>query len=338
MIKFCDVKKVVLHFVGNKFNGEGVRISNEYLDFSPVKKDLVALVSSAFDTKELYTFKQGEGKENKMYSYTQQVFDNPNDLLRQSVYMAKALYEQGNSGKVLPGELWVLYVENISFKGESVSGIILLKTEKKEKNVILKPTSDGFEVASVETFSLQKADKGCLILNTEVGSEYVVSCFNKNSKSGDIKYWVSDFLQLEPCQTAFHQTKTLLKVCGNFLKSQTADLSKKDKALLVSKIKNVMRSSDTISLEEFAQEAYGEVYGKKFIEYARSQEDAYQLPLKPLSLEPKMGQAKTAFPKTTIHLDSNFDITIFGGEGYVVKGKDEESGLNYYTLYFEKER
>lgn len=95
---------------------------------------------------------------------------------------------------------------------------------------------------------------------------------------------------------------------------------------------------NAIPLEEFAQEAYGEVYGKKFIEYARSQEDAYQLPLKPLSLEPKMGQAKTAFPKTTIHLDSNFDITIFGGEGYVVKGKDEESGLNYYTLYFEKER
>ena len=92
---------------------------------------------------------------------------------------------------------------------------------------------------------------------------------------------------------------------------------------------------NAILLEEFAQEAYGEVYGKKFIE---SQEDAYQLPLKILSLEPKMGQAKTAFPKTTIHLDSNFDITIFGGEGYVVKGKDEESGLNYYTLYFEKER
>lgn len=95
---------------------------------------------------------------------------------------------------------------------------------------------------------------------------------------------------------------------------------------------------NAIPLEVFAQEAYGEVYGKKFIEYARSQENAYQLPLKPLSLEPKMGQAKTAFPKTTIHLDSNFDITIFGGEGYVVKGKDEESRLNYYTLYFEKER
>lgn len=338
MIKFGDIKSVVLHFVGNKFNGEGVRISNEYLDFSPVKKDLVALVSSAFDTKELYTFKQGDGKENKMFSYVQLVFDNPKDLLRQSVYMAKALYEQGNSGKVLPGELWVLFVENVSFKGKSVPGIILLKTEKKEKNVMLKPTSDGFEVESVETFSLRKADKGCLILNAGGDTEYVVSCFNKSSKAGDMKYWVNDFLQLEPCQTAFHQTKTLLKVCGNFLKSQTTDMGKKDKALLVSKIKTVMRSSESITLEEFAQEAYGEVYGKKFIEYARSQENAYQLPQKPLSLEPKMGQAKTAFPKTTIHLDSNFDITIFGGEGYVVKGKDDESGLNFYTLYFEKER
>lgn len=49
---------------------------------------------------------------------------------------------------------------------------------------------------------------------------------------------------------------------------------------------------NAIPLEVFAQEAYGEVYGKKFIEYARSQENAYQLPLKPLSLEPKMGKQK----------------------------------------------
>lgn len=338
MIKFANIKNVVLHFVGNKFNGEGVKISNEYLDFSPVKKDLVALFSSAFDAKDLYSFKSKEMKENIMLSYALKVFENPDALLKQSVYMAKALYDQGNSTKVMPGELWVLLVENVSFNGELVPGIILLKTEKKEKNVILKSTSDGFEVESVETFSLRKADKGCLILNTEDGKQCIATCFCKSNKGSDFKYWVNDFLQLEPSQTAFHQTKTLLKVCGNFLKTQTTDMSKKDKALLVSKIKSVMRSKENTSLKEFAKEAYGEEYGKKFIEYAQSQEDVYQLPHKSLSLETKMGQAKTAFPKTTIHLDSNFDITIFGGEGYVVRGKDEDSGLNYYMLYYEKER
>lgn len=45
MIKFGKIKSVVLHFVGNKFNGEGVKISNECLNFAPVKKDLAALVS-----------------------------------------------------------------------------------------------------------------------------------------------------------------------------------------------------------------------------------------------------------------------------------------------------
>ena len=115
-------------------------------------------------------------------------------------------------------------------------------------------------------------------------------------------------------------------------------MNKKDKALLVSKIKTIMRTKESISLEEFAIDVYGDKYGKKFIDYARSQEDIYQLPQQTLSLESKLGQAKTAFPKTTIHLDSNFDVTIFGGEGYILRGKDEDSGLNYYTLYFKDER
>lgn len=337
MIKIGDIKNVVLHFVGNKFNGEGVKISTECLDFSPVKKDLIALIASAFDTKELFSFK-GILAENNIYNSVREIFENPEKLLKQSVFLAKSLYEQGNSTKVLPGELWTLYLENTVFNNEVMSAIILLKIEKKDKNVLLKTTNDGFKVESVETFSLKKADKGCLILNMSKDKGYMVSCFSKSNKAGDIKYWTNDFLQLEPNQTAFHQTKTLLKICGNFLKTQTSDMSKKDKALLVSKIKTVMRSRECASLEEFALDAYGEAYGKKFIDYARSQETLYQLPQGNLSLESKMGQAKTAFPKTTIHLDANFDISIFGGEGYIVKGKDKDSGLSYYTLYFENER
>lgn len=58
---------------------------------------------------------------------------------------------------------------------------------------MLKSINDGFEVETVETFSLRKADKGCLILNTESDKGYVVSCFNKSHKVGDFKYWVNDF-------------------------------------------------------------------------------------------------------------------------------------------------
>lgn len=135
MIKFGKIKNVVLHFVGNKFNGEGVKISSECLNFAPVKKDLAALVSSAFDMKELYSFKNIKASENKIFSYAQQVFDTPEALLKQSVYMAKTLYEQGNSTKVLPGELWVLYLEDVSYNKQLFSAIILLKTEKKRKKM-----------------------------------------------------------------------------------------------------------------------------------------------------------------------------------------------------------
>ena len=39
----------------------------------------------------------------------------------------------------------------------------------------------------------------------------------------------------------------------------------------------------------------------------------------------------------TIKLDSNFDIRIKGGQDRIVKGYDNNAGMYYYTLYFEKE-
>ena len=82
MIKFGKIKNVVLHFVGNKFNGEGVKISNECLNFAPVKKDLAALVSSAFDMKELYSFKNIKASENEIFSaQVRKSVDSPPGML-----------------------------------------------------------------------------------------------------------------------------------------------------------------------------------------------------------------------------------------------------------------
>ena len=41
--------------------------------------------------------------------------------------------------------------------------------------------------------------------------------------------------------------------------------------------------------------------------------------------------------KNVIKLDKNFHIYVHGGEGLIKKGYDEETGMEYYQLYFKKE-
>jgi hypothetical protein len=41
--------------------------------------------------------------------------------------------------------------------------------------------------------------------------------------------------------------------------------------------------------------------------------------------------------KSVIKLDRNFHIYVHGGEGLIKKGYDEETGMEYYQLYFKKE-
>ena len=40
---------------------------------------------------------------------------------------------------------------------------------------------------------------------------------------------------------------------------------------------------------------------------------------------------------STIHLVNNFDVLIKGNSDYILRGYDEEAGMNFYKLYFEKE-
>ncbi len=41
--------------------------------------------------------------------------------------------------------------------------------------------------------------------------------------------------------------------------------------------------------------------------------------------------------KSVIKLDKNFHIYVHGNRDYIRKGFDEESGMNYYQVFFKEE-
>ena len=47
---------------------------------------------------------------------------------------------------------------------------------------------------------------------------------------------------------------------------------------------------------------------------------------------------QSRFMKSVIKLDRNFHIYVHGNNQYIRKGYDEETGMNYYQLFFNAEQ
>lgn len=53
-----------------------------------------------------------------------------------------------------------------------------------------------------------------------------------------------------------------------------------------------------------------------------------------IHIEKPLVKKKSSLPKTTLYLDSNFEISILGGQDRIVQGFDEAAGMNYYQIFY----
>lgn len=333
-IKIGKIDTAIVHYIGSLNLKEGVRFSDEPTDIEMISKGLIRNIEASFKREDLYKFNMSS--ENQVYSIVSNIFTDSTTLLKNSKLLAKILYEKGYTNKIKTGNLWVLLLRNVIYDGTTTSAIALLKAETKEKRLIYIPTENSFRIQEVETYSLKKFDKGCVIINALKEEGFVISTF-VNSKTGyDEKYWNYDFLNLASCQSPFQQTRTFIRLCQNFIKGKLQDLEKKDRSLLFAKIKTTLKSADTISIDNFAISTFNQDTANEFLSYFKTQNKNLQIH-DTIQIDSKELQKKKAFTPQTIHLDSNFDITIFGGEGFLMKGVDASNGMSYYKLYFRSE-
>ena len=103
MINFenSDISNIVIHHVGNKFEGGGLTLSDGC--FLPEDPDVVNLLKSyflsAFKKDAYYNFLPYEEElmNNPVYASVSQIFDNESEFYQQSVQIAEHLFEQSNN-------------------------------------------------------------------------------------------------------------------------------------------------------------------------------------------------------------------------------------------------
>jgi len=346
MIQFYNsiIDQCIVHYVGNKSIDEEVKLSKSIVSESgEINLVLTNYFLKSFLQKEdFYHFYHiSDISLNEVFSYISSIFIAAENFKKESINLAKHLYEQSTHPKIKGGEFYVVYFKDCIVDGDTVDAVGLFKSENKDTFLKVYPKGDGFEIESQKGVNINKLDKGCLIFNKEKENGYVVAVVDNTNKGAEAKYWTDDFLHVKPRNDAYNQTKNILSMAKNFVLHelpQQMEVSKADQIDLLNKSVQYFKDNDSFSMERFASEVMNkpEVIDT-FNKYKSDYEFACEMALMEqfeISEAAVKKQAKSI--KSVIKLDKNFHIYVHGSQNLIEQGV-EEDGRKYYKIYYREE-
>jgi 37-kD nucleoid-associated bacterial protein len=341
----CNIDKVSVHHIGNKTNEEDLVLSKSLLDISEdqLRDLLMRFFIFPMTSNELFsfTFTNEDFTLNPIYNFALQIFDEPKNFHKQSVNIAKHLYEVSNHSQIKSGDLFISYFKDIAVNGETVDAIGIFKSENRQAFLKLDTKGDIFSLNCDDGINIEKLDKGCLIFNSDRTNGLKICIVDKSNKSTEAQFWKDIFLMLRPCADAYHHTKQFLDITKNYVTKQLAEefeVTKADQIDVLNRSMEYFKSHDTFDKNEFEKEVLQDTgiikSFRKYDDEFRQEnsieiEDAFEI-----SSQAVKKQARVF--KTVLKLDKNFHIYIHGDKNMIEQGVDKD-GRKYYKIYFDKE-
>lgn len=346
MLTFPETKinQLAVHKVGSKYQEENVRLSNEVLKINDEIKDLLAkYFLTPFKSNEYFNFyHESDINLNEVFHYTSKIFDDPENLLEQSVYLAKHLYENSTHPNINGGEFYSVYFQNVLFDNEPVEAIGLFKSETRETFLKVYPKENSFAIESDQGIDIKKLDKGCLILNVEREKGYVVATVDKTNKGEDARYWIDDFLKVKQREDEYYHTENVMKMYKDFVVKEMPNefqVAKADQVDMINKSKNFFKDTDNFQLEDFTEKV---IEDKDLIESFNNYKKVYEVEndiqiSNEFEISDSAVKKQSRGMKSVIKLDKNFHIYVHGNREYITKGFDDKTGMQYYQVFFKEE-
>ena len=345
MLDFANVRlnNVILHKLGNKSREEDMVLSDKELSVSDsIKELLMQFFLGHFQEENYYNFFSENGPTvNPVYQYVNDIFQNPEHFVQESVNIAQKLYDAGTHPKIKEGDLYVAYFSDLVVDGELVDAVGIFKSETKQDFLQIKASADGLDIVIEEGINLNKIDKACLIYNTESEFGYKLNIIDTTNKQ-EAQYWRLDFLGIEQRKDDFYQTQKYMELCKDFVEevyNEEHEVEKPQQIAMLNKSKNYFKENENFSKQDFEENVLQqpEVI-EAFNEYKQQYEEE-----KNVKLEDNFGVSENAAKKqqskmkSVLKLDKNFHIYIHGDESKVSKGVDPDTGMKYYQFFYDKE-
>lgn len=341
---FGQIKKVIVHGIGNKSLSEEVRLSGSEVRLTEkVNETLVTFLDNCKMSDATYQFfhESDELDLNPIYVYASRMFDDADAFKETSFNIAKQLYESSDHPKIHSGELIVVLFENCDYEGEKCEALGLFKSESKDKYLDLSYEGGSYTFVENEGLNVNTLEKGAVVFNTQRDAGYCVKILMRSSKQVDAKYWMNDFLHVRQIDDSFCKTQQIISLTKGYVREvldEDDSVTKIERAEIMTRASDYFSTNDSFDRESFCNEVFKDQrHADGFEQYQEELLGEDNSLSQPFEINKPLVKKQAKVFKNIIKLDRNFHIYVHGGEGLIKKGYDDETGMEYYQLYFKKE-
>lgn len=235
------------------------------------------------------------------------------------------------------GDVFVAKISDIMIDTSYFEGIGIYKIERKSEFIETFTDEKGnMQFAIKNGFTTNRIDKACLVVFTDK----MPRCYLIDA-SKDTKFWRQDFLGVITMPNAYSKSKTAIDIFHSFVKeelSQNSHVTKEEQISLLNIWAEKVKESDRVQIKQMAESILpSEEMKDMFFDYCKAFEekdgfrlsDTFDVDKKAISLSKKV---------RTIKLDDTVEIHLMKTGNFIERGFDDSRGMNYYKLYFSKEK
>lgn len=343
-----QIESISIHRVGNKNKNEGVFLSE--VPFNPNDETTGLLKEyffKPFREKEENYYKMTNEVDvefNELYKIVSEIFTDPSRAHLNSKKIASLLFEQSNHPHIKSGEVYVAYLTGLLLDNKKVEAVGIFKSELKHDFIQFEEKDSNLDIVIQQGININKLDKGCLIFNVDMEEGYRVLSVDSNKY--DTKYWLENFLGVDPLSDDNFKTKNYLKFCQNFAKDVVLPAEdKQQEVLFMNRAVNHFAKNDSFEETNFLNEVMeNPELIPEFKHYKVEKGPKYSIEdVSNFDIANKAVSDARRKIKNVIYLDTNIQIKLDfinpeSAEKFVEKGWDEERQMYYYLLYFNKEQ
>jgi hypothetical protein len=343
-----QIETISIHRVGNKNKNESVFLSSEPVALNDETTGLLKeYFFKPFREKEENYFKftnEVDLEFNELYKIAGEIFADASNTHHGSKKIATHLFEQSKHPHIKSGEVYVAHLTGVLLDNEKVDAVGVFKSELKQDFLQFEEKDSNLDIIVQQGININKLDKGCLIFNKDKEEGYKVLSIDSNKY--DTKYWLEDFLGVNPLSDDNFKTKNYLKFCQNFAKDVVLPAEdKQQEVLFMNRAVNHFAKNDAFEESNFLNEVMeNPELIPEFKHYKVEKGPKYSIEdVSTFDIANKAVSDARRKIKNVINLDTNIQIKLDfinpeSAEKFVEKGWDEERQMYYYLVYFNKEQ
>jgi hypothetical protein len=347
MINFSGsiLSKCIIHYVGNKTRNENVITSSKELALSEnIESQLNNFMLRPFkEVTETYHFTNiVDLKLNEVFHCSDEIFEDGN-FHDYSVKIVQHLYNQTRHPSIKSGEIFIAKIENILFDNAVCNAIGIFKSERKDDFFKINKVGESLNLQVDNGISLQKLDKGCLILDIDYDMGYTVLPYEYNN--ADTEYWRNDFLSIKGSIDKYWQTNEFLNLCKDFSDIHIKEkFGKKEQVSFLNKSLNYVKNNDRVDFGEFEVEVVEKEQRRDFETFKSEFNDRIGQHIPDVfDVAQSVVSIKKRKIKNEIKLDTSISIKLEGNnieypQKFIEKGFDNQRQMNFYKVFYNTEK